>query len=179
MAIGLRTSVKVDDIKKLKEYVEYVKKFSTIKSDKNFQKFLQEKFLETVNSVATANLPSGELTQLYISNNKIEEISSGFILYNDTYVEIETEGYGGKFSIALAFEYGTGLVGQENPKVGAWQYNVNQHEKGWNYFQDGQFYFTRGMQGYEIYRYTLEEIKKNLKKWVQEYEPKKDGGVSL
>lgn len=179
MSINLKTSIKVDSIEKLKQYIEYVKKFVTIKSDKNFQKYIQNKFLETVNKIASDSLSGNELSQLYISNNKIEELSDGFILYNDSYVETDSEGYDGKFSIALAFEYGTGIVGEENPKVGAWQYNVNQHEKGWTYFKNGTYHFTRGFEGYEIYRFTAEEIRKNIRQWVKEYNPKKDGGVSL
>lgn len=193
MSINLKTSIKVDSIEKLKQYIEYVKKFVTIKSDKNFQKYIQTKFLETVSKIASDRLPGGKISQLYISNNKIEPLSDGFILYNDTFVETNSSGYNGKFCIALAFEYGTGIVGQENPKVGAWQYNVNGHIDGWWYPTDEDdpnptkkaldsgdiVAWTRGLQGYEIYRFTAEEIRQNIRTWVKEYNPKKYGGVSL
>lgn len=177
MAFGLKVIPKVDGLDKLKAYIKYVEKFSTMKTDAKFQKFIQNKFLETVRKITIQRSSNGELSTMYNENHKIRETNGGFILYNDTIVETESEGYGGKFSIALAFEYGTGLVGEENPKVGAWQYNVNGHEKGWTFYENGTFHFTRGFEGYEIYRYTLEEIKANLRKWVLEYNPK-DGGVS-
>ena len=79
------------------------------------------------------------------------------------------------FSIALAFEYGTGLIGQGNPKIGAWQYNVKGHEKGWVFSRYGRFTFTRGYAGFEIYRYTAEAIKENLKQWIMDYIPKSGG----
>lgn len=177
MASGLKVKVNVKGLDEFHKYIEFVKKFSTMKTDREFQIYIQNKVLETVNKISSEYLPDSDIKIAYILNNKIREIDNGFVLYNDTYVETESEGYGGKFCIALAFEYGTGLVGQEHPKVGAWQYNVNQHEKGWTYYQDGTFHFTRGMQGYEIYRFTLEEIKKNLNDWVMDYKGK-DGGVS-
>lgn len=177
MSIGLDVKLQVSGLKELQRKIDYIKKISTIRTDSKFQKFIQDKFLETVNKISRENLFSGELTEEYISNNKIRTFSEGFVLYNDTVVETDTEGYGGVFSIALAFEYGTGLVGQENPKVGAWEYNVNQHENGWYYFKDGTFNFTRGMQGFEIYRLTQEEIKKQLPKWVDEY-GNRTGGAS-
>ena len=177
MATGLNPKVEVKGLDKLEKYIEYVKKFSTMRSDRQFQKYMQNKFLETVNKITLERASGGELTNSYIDNNKIRELDDGFVLYNDTYVETDTEGYGGQFCIALAFEYGTGLVGQENAKPGAWQYNVNQHEKGWYYYKDGTFHFTRGFEGYEIYRFTLEEIKNKLMTWVNEYD-RKNGGVS-
>jgi hypothetical protein len=177
MPIGLKASLKVDSYEKLKNYIEYVQKCADIRTNRGFQTFIQDKFLETVKTISAMNLPSNELTLQYIENNKIREVDDGFILYNDTIVETESEGYNGVFSIALAFEYGTGLVGQENAVEGAWAYNVNQHEKGWTFYKDGTFHFTRGMKGFEIYRLTRIEIEKNLLKWLNEYK-KKDGGAS-
>ena len=87
----------------LKNYIEYVQKCADIKTDRGFQTFIQNKFLETVKNISLMNLPSNDLTLQYIENNKIREVDDGFILYNDTIVETESEGYNGKFSIALAF----------------------------------------------------------------------------
>lgn len=169
MSIGLNVKTEVYGLDKLKKQIEFISKMATLKTNKNFQQYLQKKFLETVNKISIRDLPEGELKGEYISHNQIRELDDGFVIYNDTFIETDTDGYGGKFSIALAFEYGTGLVGQENPKVGAWQYNVNQHEKGWIYFKDGTFHFTRGMRGYEIYRFSRDEIENNLKTWVLNY----------
>lgn len=177
MSIGLKPIIKIDSLEKLKNHIEYIQKCADIKTDKGFQRFIQDKFLETVNYISAMQLPANDLSQQYISNNKIREVEDGFLLYNDTVVETETEGYNGVFSIALAFEYGTGLVGQENAIEGAWAYNVNQHEKGWTFYKDGSFHFTRGFKGFEIYRLTRIEIENKLLKWVDEYK-KRDGGVS-
>ena len=177
MSIGLNPKVNVKGLDKLKEYIEFVKKFSTMKTDRQFQKYIQNKFLETVNKISSERLPSGELSQEYISNNKIRELDNGFILYNATMIATDSEGYDGQFNIALAFEYGTGIVGQNHPKANAWAYNVNQHEKGWYYFANGSYHFTKGFEGYEIYRFTKQEIENNLNDWVMKYK-KTDGGVS-
>lgn len=177
MSIGLKVNVKVSGLDKLEKDIKFLEKYSRISTDSKFQKYIQQKFLDTVNEMSARLLVGGELTSEYISNNKIRPLEDGFILYNDAFVETDSEGYGGKFCIALAFEYGTGLVGQENPKEGAWQYNVKGHTKGWNYFKDGQFIFTRGMQGYEIYRFTKEEINKRKYDWVKSY-IEENGGVS-
>lgn len=167
--------MQIQGLDKLKQHIEFVKKMALLKSDENFQQYIRNKFLQTVNQISMERLPDGDLKSEYIAHNQIRELSDGFILYNDTTIETESEGYDGQFSIALAFEYGTGLVGQENPKIGAWEYNINNHQNGWIYFKNGSFHFTRGMEGQEIYRFTLEEIKKQLPNWIRQY---KAGGVS-
>lgn len=167
MSLNIRTNI--DGLKEFEKYIEFVEKISFLQTDKKFQKYIQNKFLETVNRISIERLPEGNLKQEYIQHNQIRETDSGFVLYNDTTVSTENENYDGEFSIALAFEYGTGIVGQENPKLGAWDYNINNHEKGWIYFKDGSFHFTRGMEGQEIYRYTLEEIKRELPNWIRDY----------
>ena len=49
-------------------------------------------------------------------------------------------------------EFGTGIVGQQSPHIAeyleksGWKYDVNEHgEKGWVYFKDGQYYWTKGI----------------------------------
>lgn len=167
--MSLNINANIDGLKEFEKYIEFVEKISFLQTDKKFQKYIQDKFLETVNRISIERLPEGNLKQEYIQHNQIRETDSGFVLYNDTTVSTENENYDGEFSIALAFEYGTGIVGQENPKLGAWDYNINNHEKGWIYFKDGSFHFTRGMEGQEIYRYTLEEIKRELPNWIRDY----------
>jgi hypothetical protein len=172
----LKIDINIDGLKKLDRHVEFVNKMLKMKTDLGFQKYIQEKCLETVREMTDRHMRyDGPTVELYKSNHKIREISGGFELYNDTIVDAETEGYNGIFSIALAFEYGTGIVGSENPKVNAWGYNLNNHEKGWTYFKKETFHFTRGYEGMEIYRYTAEEIKKRLKYWVNSYYTSKKG----
>ena len=76
------------------------------------------------------------------------------------------------FSIALAFEYGVGIVGEDNYDsefFQAWEYNVNKHNFAWNYVKDGVRYSTYGYMGFEVYRFTAEEIINQLPNWVAEY----------
>lgn len=47
-------------------------------------------------------------------------------------------------------EFGTGIVGQNNPHpepgLANWKYDINQHgEAGWFYFKDGEWHWTKGM----------------------------------
>jgi hypothetical protein len=187
--MGLKVKLELTGIDKLKKHIDFVKKISLLKTDKKFQEYIQNKFLETVNQVSMERLPLGSLSLEYIEHNQIRKVENGFILYNDTAIETDTEGYGGKFSIALAFEYGTGIVGQDNPKLGAWQYNVKGHINGWWYPTDDSdpnptkkitkdgliLAWTKGFEGYEIYRFTLERIKSKIKDWVSNYG---NGGVA-
>ena len=175
--MGLKVKLELTGLDKLKKHIDFVKKMSLLKTDKKFQEYIQNKFLETVNQVSMERLPLGSLSLEYIKHNQIRKVENGFILYNDTAIETDTEGYGGKFSIALAFEYGTGIVGQDNPKKDAWEYNVKQHTGAWIYYdgRDGLFHVTKGFEGYEIYRFTLEKIKSKIKDWVSNYG---NGGVA-
>lgn len=47
-------------------------------------------------------------------------------------------------------EFGTGTVGAQHPhpdtSISGWKYDVNDHgEKGWFYFRDGEWHWTKGM----------------------------------
>lgn len=47
-------------------------------------------------------------------------------------------------------EFGTGEIGKQSPHPDAgivgWKYDVNEHgEKGWFYFRDGKWHWTKGM----------------------------------
>lgn len=194
----LNINVDVNGLEEFKKYIDYVKAMNSMKIDKDFQKYIQKKCLETVKKVSddriTPTTTNNEYIEEYKLRHKIRETVDGFVLYNDfTIPYIMTtrntknqdrdvgmvRDYSKGFSIALAFEYGVGLVGEENPVQGAWEYNKNHYgEYGWYYKPlDGEATQTRGYAGFEVYRFTAEEIKKNLKNWVKEYKDNK-GGVS-
>ena len=189
MSIGLNAKIDVNGLDKLKEHIEYVKKFATMQTDRDFQKYIQKKVLETVRQVTDERLVGGTTDDEYIEEykirHKIRETDDGFILYNDTTIptsmlpvsEKTAQNYPNGFCIALAFEYGIGIVGQNDAKVGAWDYNVNNWNFAWCYKKDGISYSTYGYSGFEIYRYTAERVINSLKTWVKEYK-KVDGGVS-
>lgn len=166
----INTSFRIQGEKELEQHIIFVKKLISMKTDKKFQKYIQRKCLETVKRVTEIAMQyNGSAVENYKNNHKIKEMEDGFILYNDTVVSVDSNGYDGEFPLALAFEYGTGIIGSQNPKEGAWSYNVNNHEKGWVYFKNDKFNFTRGYEGMEIYRKTAVEINNNLQNWVDDY----------
>lgn len=70
------------------------------------------------------------------SHMVVEEIDDGFIISVDS-------------DYAEYVEYGTGIVGSNNPhpKPINWQYDVNAHgDEGWKYIgDDGKLHWTKGM----------------------------------
>lgn len=179
----LNYSFKVDNLEGLEKYKEYVKNLSQMISDNKFQRFIQEKCLETVKKVTEQRLVGGttddEMIQEYKTRHKIRNFANGFVLYNDTTLPASMlstkhpEDYPNGFSIALAFEYGVGIVGQNNPVAGAWEYNLKDYNFGWYYQKYNESYHTYGYSGFEIYRYTAVEIEKLLPSWVKEYMQKR------
>lgn len=191
----LKVNCEIKGLKELESKIEYIKRLSQMKIDKAFQKFIQDKVMQALNKVMeerlTDDTTNNEYIEEYKLRNKIREEDDGFVLYNDftipailstknTQNQNREQGlvrnYDNGFSIALAFEYGVGIVGQENPVEGAWEYNVNNYENGWYYKSvSGEVFPTKGYKGMQIYRYTKIEVENNLPKWVKEYF---DGGTS-
>ena len=199
-----KISTSVDSIEKLDKHINFVKSMMSMKEDSAFQQYIQQKCLETVNKVSNEriylhNTTNTEMRSEYLKNNKIREATDGFIIYNDTYVTTDNPSYeGGKFSIALAFEYGVGIIGEENPVEGAWEYDVNgnlvfddngEAIRGWwisktkngsnpyvKESKNGNAVVTQGYQGMEIYRFARIEIENQLSKWVNDYYRRKLNG---
>lgn len=64
-------------------------------------------------------------------------------------------------------EYGTGIVGSENPHpkndIG-WEYDVNQHgDYGWRYELNGKFYFTKGVDSNPVYMRSAIIVRRKAK----------------
>lgn len=185
----LKISSNVDNLEgidKILNKVNIINKFQS----KDYYDFIKDKVKTTLNEVINERLGSlyntnQEEFELYKKSNHFKDTKNGFILYNDATYEYTpeikvgnktTEPY--KFSIALAFEYGTGLVGIEKPKEGHWEYNVHGYEKGWVYPKgNGGFAFTRGYEGMEIYRFTRIRVNKMLSIWNKEYIEKENKNV--
>lgn len=60
-------------------------------------------------------------------------------------------------------EFGTGIVGSESPhpdtSIAGWKYDVNKHgEKGWFYFADGEWHWTKGMPSRPFMFETANEL---------------------
>ena len=135
--MSLKIKVDVKGIDKLQKQIDYVNKMIQMKTDKSFQKYIQERVLATVKTVAQKRLVLSETTNYewieeYQNHHKIRETADGFELYNDFTIPTSmlsisknNPNYENGFNIALAFEYGVGIVGEQHPKKGAWKYNVN------------------------------------------------------
>lgn len=178
-------NIKIDThgLEELQKHIKFVEQMAKMKTDKKFQKFMQDKVLETVRKVTNERLVGGttddEYIEEYKSRHKIRELKNGngFILYNDTVLPTSmlpvspntAMNYPNGFSIALAFEYGIGIVGENDAKVGAWDYNVNDWNFAWHYTKYNTTYSTYGYSGFEIYRFTAIEVENKLKDWVKEY----------
>ena len=192
MLSGLNINTNVEGLDALKSQIEYIDKLKSMQTDKSFQQYIKDKCFKTLEKVMNARLVDGTTTNddsisLYRDSNHIIDTDDGFIIYNDAKVDANVVGVqnsasnypNGEFSIALAFEYGVGIVGPETGNPNAWNYNVNNYNFGWvlpkNVLGTSGVIYA-GYKGFEIYRYTAEEIQTNLSKWVKEY--KKDRGVS-
>lgn len=65
---------------------------------------------------------------------------------------------------ASFIEFGTGIVGKENPhpdtSIANWKYDTNdREEKGWFYFNDGEWHWTKGMPSRPFMYETAQELK--------------------
>lgn len=181
----LDTQIDIQGLKELQNHIDFVDKMLTMKTDSSFQKFIQEKVLEIANKVTNERLVGGttndDAIALYKSNHKIREEKEGFVLYNDTQIPAEVNGVQnnienypeGMFNIALAFEYGVGIVGQFTPSSdSSWAYNLQGYNFGWYLPKSvaGESGIqTSGYLGFEIYRNIAIEVKQQLKNWVEEY----------
>ncbi len=72
-------------------------------------------------------------------------IKPGDVIVNGASYHIYTACPWAKF-----VEFGTGIVGKDNPhpdiSIVGWRYDVNEHgEKGWFYFKNGKWHWTKGM----------------------------------
>ena len=176
----LKISTNVTGLDKLEKHIQLVNRMIKMKSDKKFQKFIQNKCMETLNQVMAERLTGGttndDAIALYRGSNHIQEEPDGFIIYNNAKIPAnakDASGYpNGEFSIALAFAYGVGIIGQNTPDPNnhAWAYNLKGYNFGWYYTgSDGKSHQTGGYQGFEVYRFTADRIQKNLNSWVNEY----------
>lgn len=178
--MNFNVDIKVDGLDKLKKHISYVNAITKLGKDIKFEKYLQNKCMQELQKNMDARLIGGttndEYLELYRTSNHIISNETGFIIYNDAKIMVDdkfSDDYpNGEFSIALAFEYGTGIVGEgtyKNDYFQPWQYNVNNYNFGWYYKKGDSYEHTYGYEGFEVYRYTAEDIKNKLPIWVKEY----------
>ena len=177
----LKIKTNVSGLQELQRELNRVENILNMKRDDKFNQFLKDKFMEVAMRVTDERLVGGTTNDMaidkYKSSHHIIDDTNGFILYNDCTIGADTsqpDNYpSGEFSIALAFEYGVGIVGEgtyDGKYFSPWDYNVNNYNFGWKYpTGNGNYDATYGYMGFEIYRYIAEEINNNLVKWYDEY----------
>lgn len=188
-----------------KHFMNHLKAVSKVLqlTDKDFQKYLQEKVLQTVRLISEEKLVKGitnndDEIDIYKENHKIRELENGFELYNDTQIPadkyntipFDTSGYpNGMFSVALAFEYGTGVVGISDYGVkNGYVYNDIGNTKSKSHRKFGDKWYlpvnvngysgviSSGYEGFEIYRYTAIEVENQIDNWTMDYLTNGKGG---
>lgn len=195
----LKIDMNVKGLDKLEKHIQYVQRMANMKTDKTFQSYIKNKCMEALNQVMNERLTGGttndDAISLYRSSNHIIDDLNGFIIYNDAKIPadmyntlpFDTSGYpNGEFSIALAFEYGTGIVGSSSyGSSKGYVYNDTNNSKSRSHRKLGNEWYlpakvhgvsgikTSGYMGFEIYRFTADKIQKNLPRWVNEYYNKK------
>ncbi|MBQ8279762.1 MAG: hypothetical protein IJZ23_07985 [Roseburia sp.] len=70
-------------------------------------------------------------------------------------------------------EFGTGIVGSENPHPESgltnWKYDINAHgEAGWHYFKDGEWHWTKGMPSRPFMYETGKDLRALIPKIARE-----------
>lgn len=195
----LKTSINIDSLKKIDQYIERVNKMMEMQTDHEFQKYIQKKCFATLQTIMDRELTGGtsndEEITLYKNSNHISEEKDGFIIYNDAKIPadkynilpFDTSGYpDGMFSIALAFEYGVGIVGMATNNNKSWDYNIWSESKSSKGRKEAEWYLPKkvfgssgvkysGYVGFEIYRKTADEINRNINSWVKEFIDKERG----
>lgn len=185
----LKVNIEIESLEKLQKHIELVEKMMKLIDDIKFKEFLQKKCIETIQSVAKQRVhgsTNDEYLEEYLNRNQIRETSNGFEIYNNFTIPVilstkntknqdRTKGivrnYDEGFNIAMAFEYGVGIVGITTGNPNAWEYDINNYgENGWYYkTQNGDSIRTSGYVGFEVYRFSAIEINSQLPKWVNDY----------
>ena len=180
----LESNVYINNLNELDNMINKISNIENTKENK-LKEFLKLKVKKALEEVMNTRLIGGttndELISEYKANNHIEDIDVdsgfGFRIYNNTTIDPVTrnpQSYPYGFSIALAFEYGVGILGNQTPNLdnSAWKYNVHNYDEGWFYPKNGSFEnmeFTSGYKGFEIYRYLKDKVEKEVQGWIYEY----------
>lgn len=195
----LKINSSVQNLDKLEQQIKRVDKLLELQKDQSLLceklatqmlKILNQVAKQRINLIPTSN---DDLKGSYLNNNKYRIEGNTIILYNDLCVVSPASKISDEytFCVALAFEYGTGVIGKENPKIGAWSYDVNSGRNrafingeqldGWwlpkekaggvkilAESKNGNAVVVQGYEGMEIYRFAREEIVKQLPKIIND-----------
>lgn len=148
-----RTGLSAKGFRNLAKQVREYRKSLTDKCEEFAYRMAEEGFAIAQLKILSFNaVMTGELLD---SMN----LEAGDILSNGSTYYIYTD-----CDWAAFVEFGTGVVGQENPHpetgIANWKYDVNDHgEKGWFYFKDGEWHWTKGMPSRAFLFETGQELK--------------------
>lgn len=172
----LSVDIHVTNEEYLDKYISCIKNVLKVKNDNKFQNFIKDKVsnlaIEVTDELLDGGTTNDEYIDLYKTSHVIEDTEEGFVLYNNANIDVENENYPNGFSIALAFEYGVGIVGEgfyTNDYFQPWEYNVNNYNFGWYFSKNGVSQQTAGYKGFEIYRNIAEKSKKLFLDWILEF----------
>ena len=187
----MNINVDITGIDKLEKHIKQVKQMLDMQKNIFKLKEFHEYCINTIKEVAKEQFAitpttNDDMKQQYLQNNAIRELEDGFEIYND--LTVQSKNY--TFSIAMAFEYGVGIVGEQNPKTNHWSYDVNKKTvtfndgevRGWwltkekagnvptfGESRSGKAVIIQGYEGMEIYRKSRERIIANMEKWYSDY----------
>ena len=195
----LSISTEVQGLEQLQKELARIEKIVKLQNDKAMlNERLAQEMVKIVRNVAIQRLSlvstsNEEYKNMYLNNNKYRIDGNKIIIYNDLCIVSPKSKVSDEyiFCIALAFEYGTGVIGEENPKVGAWAYDVNKDKnrafidgkqlEGWwipaeqaggvptlATSKSGKAVVVQGYEGMEIYRFAQEEIIKQIPSIIKE-----------
>lgn len=204
----LNIQPKVDNLSGLKTILDGVEKQCQMQNNINkLYAIIQKKCLDTVKKVARQRLSASGTTNQdyyddYINNIRIGESNEkGFTIISDLVVHKPETRHSRAydFSVSLAFEYGTGIIGMGSTDAPPWyRYNVNEsknfvklgendYEQGWwipiskagnsvtfGTSKSGKAVITKGYEAVEVFRFSAYEINLSLNKWVQDFYNGKD-----
>lgn len=181
--------INVNSIRKLDTVLKRVNKMLDIVNSDEFKEYIKQKVLELledeqkylVGDEDDENvIIKSEHVSIYKASHHTEDVAGGFILYNDAVVVAETshpENYeGGIFPLALAIEYGTGIVAEVGSYSAGvfepWEYNVHEYNGYW-VLPDGRL--SSGNEPYEIYSNVALKTVEQYGNWVTSYLKEKGG----
>ena len=193
-----KIDINIDSLKKLDKHIEIVNRMLKMKTDKHFQDYIKQKCLDEVKSYAELRLrenttTNADLKDAYINGIFIRDTSDGFEIVSDLTVEKPTTRHssGYTFSVSMAFEYGTGIIGMGSADApSGYRYNINENQvkindelvDGWwipaskagnsmtfGESKSGSAVVTQGYEGMEIFRFAGANINQKLPQWVKTY----------
>lgn len=196
----LKVSTNIQGLKQLEKHIKYVERLLNMQKDKEFQEYIKKLCLEEVKSYARLKLAQSGDTNTDLHNDYIEGIfvrehdnGKGFDIVSNLTIEKPTTKHskGYTFSVSMAFEYGTGIIGIGSSDAPAgYKYNINDNHvnlnnetiEGWwipvdkagnsitfGTSKSGKAVITRGYEGMEIFRFSGANIMQKLPRWIKDY----------